>query len=225
MSKNERDFEKNLEKAQQLNLTSPPDAEKMLRKLLNQILTEIEKIKVQIELGRSLNKQGKHEEAQQFYEEAYTRARNQEFKYQKADALEGLATIDHDLGNIERGLERSQQALEIFQKLGNKLKETQATNTIARLHYTRGDLQKALKWFDRTLQLAKETKNDLDSLRALNNIANIYSSRGDFEDAAEYYAKSVELAEKLNYTHAMCITRSNLAEVQAFMGDYIESHK
>ncbi|MFX1250285.1 MAG: tetratricopeptide repeat protein [Promethearchaeota archaeon] len=225
MARRELDFEKKLEKARQLNLSAPPEAEKILRKLLNQDLTELAKIKTQIELGRSLSTQGKHENAQGYYELAYNGAHEQGFKEQEADALNGLATVDHDLGDIEQGLKRGYQALEMFQELKIKEKETQASNTIARLYYTRGDLQNALKWFEITLKLSKETQNDLNVLRASNNIANVYNSRGDFEKAAEYFAESVDMAEKLKYGNAICITRHNLAEVQAIMGDYVEAHK
>ncbi|MFX0061215.1 MAG: tetratricopeptide repeat protein [Candidatus Hermodarchaeota archaeon] len=225
MARKELDFEKKLEKARHLNLSSPPEAEKVLRKLLTHDLVELDKVKTQIELGRSLSTQGKHENAQEYYKLAYNQAHEQGFKEQEADALEGLATIDHDLGEIEQGLKRGYQALKMFQELKIKEKETQASNTIARLYYTRGDLQNALKWFETTLRLSKETQNDLNVLRAFNNIANVYNSRGVFEKAAEYFSESVDMAEKLKYGNAICITRHNLAEVQAIMGDYAEARK
>ncbi|MFX1538853.1 MAG: tetratricopeptide repeat protein [Promethearchaeota archaeon] len=224
MLKKEQNFEMELTKARELIITAPVEAEKLLRKLLRWKISVKNELETKIELAYSLWAQGKNKESQQMYEEVYERASELELEEEKADALEGLAGVDIDLGELKRGTDRCHQAIKIFQKLKNKEKEAKTSNTLAIIHFTKGELEEALKWFKKTRRLAKDTQS-LTIAHVLSNMGLIHHARGEFEKAAKYYAESVELSRSLKSARGICITQNNLGDALQQMGEYVEAHK
>lgn len=209
-----------IEKAKKIMLTEPQQAEEMLTELLSKDVSLHEKLEIKIELGYLYWSMGKNKESEKIYQEVLEEASEHDFQEFIADALEGLAGIDIDIGEIERGINRSHKAVQIFKEIGDEKKEAKASNTLAILYYTQGDFSKALWWFKRTQRLAQATDSSKDLLHALSNTALVYGALGDVEKSEEYYQETVALAEELNYNRMICISKNNLAHVQKALGEF-----
>ncbi|MBD3192877.1 MAG: tetratricopeptide repeat protein [Candidatus Heimdallarchaeota archaeon] len=214
-----------IDKAKKLMLAEPQQSETLLKELLAQNVSMQEKLEIKIELAYLYWSMGKNKQSEKIYQEVLEEATNQDSLEFIADALEGLAGIDIDIGEIERGINRSHKAVQIFKEIANKKKEAKASNTLAILYYTQGDFSKALWWFKRTQRLAKETDSHKDLLHALSNTALVYGALGDIEKSEQYYQETVVLAEELNYNRMICISKNNLAQMQKALGEFSKAKR
>ena len=124
-----------------------------------------------------------------------TTTNNQEL-YQKAKQLFNEAQVLYNQGTAQQrrtALEKSQQALQIWQKLGEKAAQANTLNLIGLLHSIDRNYQQALTSFKQALKIWKLNKNVPEQAKSLYLIGSTYSSFNQQEIALKYLQQALSI--------------------------------
>jgi CHAT domain-containing protein/tetratricopeptide (TPR) repeat protein len=114
--------------------------------------------------------------------------------FHESQLLYRQATVE----SLRLAIEKSEQALNIWRKLGEKEKEAETLNFIG-LFYTRnGENKKALTFFEQALSIWREKKNRLQQADTLFLIGSAYSYSDEQEKALKYLQEALHLYKAEN---------------------------
>jgi len=109
----------------------------------------------------------------------------------EADRLleEGIELYDKiKFGNA---LAKFEEALLIYQEIGDKVGVGTTLQQIGRVYYSRNEYQQALDYYQRALVVQREVNDDAGARVTLNRIGHIYDRLGDYQQALDYYQQAV----------------------------------
>lgn len=116
--------------------------------------------------------------------------------YQKAKQLFNEAQVLYNQGTAQQrriALEKSQQALEIWQKLGEKVAQANTLNLIGLIHSIDRNYPQALTSFKQSLKIWKTNKNVLEKAKSLFLIGSTYSNFNQQEIALKYLQQALSI--------------------------------
>ncbi|MCF2141783.1 MAG: tetratricopeptide repeat protein [Candidatus Lokiarchaeota archaeon] len=217
-------FEERYNELQHLSKVNYLKAEEEIQKYLRNELTQIQKLKLEIELANCFWLNSKLDEAEKLFSEILETSQNLNLKKENAEALVGLGTLDKDSGNFDSAVQRLEQAIAIFRSLNDKSKEAFALNRLAIIRYSQGLLDEAKRLFKRVLKLAEKSDETI-ALNALNNIAIIEEDRGNIEESVEIYKYCTERATEIEFLRGILIFGNNYAGSLRLIGEYSQAKK
>ena len=106
----------------------------------------------------------------------------------RANLRHYLASIAHDMGDVQTACEYAESNLEEFQKLHDAAGEANTLNLLALLATENGDEDKARELCEAALA-RWPFSNSTGKAKTLHNLARIASQRGNIEEARQYYEK------------------------------------
>ncbi len=137
----------------------------------------------------------------------------------KAHALTNLAVVQQELGELERAVERHEQALAINTESGAGHAATMNLYNLGQLNTLRGRLDEAVEW----LETASRRPSDVNSIRnralGANRLGDAFRYLGRFDDALNALADSLALWGELDNHHGQGIAHGSTAAVHCDIGD------
>ncbi|AFZ24599.1 hypothetical protein Cylst_2375 [Cylindrospermum stagnale PCC 7417] len=124
------------------------------------------------------------------------------------------------VGDYQKGLDYFNQALVLWQKLGNRFGEAEVLSQISFLYDKLGQKQKALDSLNQGLVLQRANKNRNREAFTLGNIAAIYESLGDYQQALDFYNQALTLQRQVSDRLEAANTISYIAKLYSALGDY-----
>ena len=184
-----------------------------------------------ISAGELLEKQGKYQEALDYYRKALSVQKRTFGEYNKdtAKTYNHLASTYVYLEEYDEALKCCEKSLAIQKKmLEPENPDTAATySNIASLYYSQGDYGKSLEYYGKALAIRERVlgTEHPDTAATYNNIALVYSKQGDYRKSLEYYGKALAIRERvLGKEHpSTATTYNNIAGVYSDQGDYGKS--
>jgi len=132
--------------------------------------------------------------------------------------LTAVANNQLQLGMLENADKSLRRALEIAQRIGNRLEEADAEGRLGALAEQKGDEFSALDLFEKSLAGWVALERYDNQVEALESIGRVYSLMGNFKDAMESFEKAEQIAVGINRQdlRGECLTR--VSEVLRTMG-------
>ncbi|MGO9117180.1 MAG: tetratricopeptide repeat protein, partial [Desulfomonilaceae bacterium] len=137
--------------------------------------------------------------------------------FNQAKELENKARSRHDL---EKAVEKYQEALQIFEKSKSERWKAPTLNNIGLVYYTWGQYPKALECHEKSLAITRKIGNVQGQGVILNNIAGVYDSWGQYPKALEYYEESLAITRKIRDVKQEGVTLNNIGMVYKSLGQY-----
>ena len=137
--------------------------------------------------------------------------------HKEAYALQEKARSNEDL---KKAVQKYEEALSIFRKIGNVAGEGQTLGNLGNVYYGWGQYPKAVEYYDKSLQIFKKIGNVKGEGQCLNNLGLVYSDWGEYAKAVEYYDKSLQIFEKIGDVKGEGATLNNLGNVYKDWGQY-----
>ena len=106
----------------------------------------------------------------------------------------------YDQINFGEALGRFEEALLIYQEIGNKVGVGTTHYQIGRVYYSLKEYQQASDYYQRALVVQGEVNDDLGARITLNGIGRIYDRLGDYQQALDYYQQAVAIRQEDNAT-------------------------
>jgi CHAT domain-containing protein/Tfp pilus assembly protein PilF len=124
-----------------------------------------------------------------------------------------------DLGEYQKDVDYSTQALTLYRGAGDRKSEAVTLNNIAVVHYQLGDRQKALDFFGQALALSRAVNDRRNEALTLDNIGAIYEALGERRKALDYHTQALPLYRAVNDREGEANTLNNIGLVYADLGE------
>ena len=146
--------------------------------------------------------------------------RSPEHTSARAKALRGAGALaalqnDHDAA---RALH--QEALVIYQELGDRLGISTALLQLGTIAHDRGDYTSARSLFEQSLTIKRELGDRLGTAMLLNNLGIVAQQQGDYSKAQSLYEQSLAIKRELGDNLGVAISLYSLARVACQRADY-----
>jgi tetratricopeptide (TPR) repeat protein len=122
--------------------------------------------------------------------------------------------------DLEKAVERYEQAQKIFEKEGDQEKHAATLNNLGAVYWHWGQYDKAVEYYEKSLTICRELKDRKGEGQALNNLGAVYSDWGQYAKAVDYYEKSLAICRELKDRRGEGATLNNLGAVYSDWGQY-----
>ncbi|MDF2435922.1 MAG: protein serine/threonine phosphatase [Bacteroidota bacterium] len=145
-------------------------------------------------------------------------AKRLSIKKTEGDALNNMAYIYQNQGNIEKAIEFNKKSLELQSSIGNKEGLAQSYNNIGTILNDQGNIREALEYFHKSLKIREEMNDAPGLATSLNNLGMVYQDQGDTTKALEYFEKSIGYYEKVGDKEGLGYPLSNIGFIYSSNG-------
>jgi predicted ATPase/class 3 adenylate cyclase len=128
------------------------------------------------------------------YEEALALYRSIGDRYHEADALYGLSLAVAIDGEPDRGADLANQAMRLFEDLGDRKGIGNVLMAQATVHWLAGDLDAARSEWETSLEISLEDHNLTDAASRMFGLTGLQFAQGDMEAAAASASATLEMA-------------------------------
>lgn len=127
-----------------------------------------------------------------------------------AIAYYNLGVAYYELNQLEESKRQYLLGYEIFERLGDKMRNSGIIMRLSEIALKQGQLDLALSNAQEALKGFEEIENQGQELWAFQHISNIYKEKGDYKQALEYRVKYEEMLDSVNSKE----TKSRIAEIE-----------
>ena len=140
----------------------------------------------------------------------------------KAEALRNLAFCSQSLGFVQEGLDFANQALKIFDELGDKKNLAHVYNTIGFLYDHINEQENRLIVNLKSKKFSFEINDAEGMIRSLNNTGDNYIQLGNYRDALNSFKECVNLIQPTNH-FMYAVVYCNIGEVNFLKKEFDEA--
>ncbi|WP_190808288.1 tetratricopeptide repeat protein [Flagellimonas sp. S3867] len=124
----------------------------------------------------------------------------------KADALNGLASLEGTFGKYKKSNEYTLQALEIYREQNDKLYQAVTCNAVGQNYVALKDYEKAKKYLKESIALSKEVKNSMLEGGASRNMGRAFAAEENYSEAISWLEQAVKIHRET--TRPVALVRS-----------------
>ena len=130
-----------------------------------------------------------------------------------AGALRFLSDANRQLHLYEEGVQQAKEALEICERLGDKMEQARCSNYLAYLLYEDGQLDAAEKAASRAIDLVPEKGDQFPACQCHRLLGRIYQSKGKKEQAIHHFETALATASSFGWDGQLFWNHYSLAEL------------
>ena len=97
----------------------------------------------------------------------------------------------------DAALQSWQQALTIYQEIGDRLGEAASLGSLGNIYNSLGEYEKAIDYFEQSLPIFQQLDNRQGEASSLNNLGLAYQNLGEYEKAIDYFEQSLPIFQQL----------------------------
>jgi tetratricopeptide (TPR) repeat protein len=128
-------------------------------------------------------------------------------------AIDALANLYSQAGNLDRAVALFQEALGIFDPGTGEELHVGVLNNLALVYNKRGHAADALKIYRRVLSMAEKANDAAARGVALNNLAMAHANLGQWDEAERLYNEELTIVQALGDESARALVLNNLGEL------------
>lgn len=136
-----------------------------------------------------------------------------------------LAIIQRLVGDLDGALVTQTHAMELAQKLGDRVAVSRTLNNIGVVYYNMGNLGRALQYYLDSLAIKESLDFDpTDTVRTLSNIVGVYDEQNDIPLALEYAQRALDVMKAHKAPESAGINiLNNLGHLYLTYGDFTQA--
>ncbi|MBN1950695.1 MAG: tetratricopeptide repeat protein [Bacteroidales bacterium] len=132
----------------------------------------------------------------------------------KGDILFYLASSNYYLAEYEESNLYYRQAIEIFEKKGDKRKIAMCKQNVGLIYHELDDFKSATTYYKDALTLYQEIDNDTNTAAVFQNLGLICYANGEYDQAMKYLNESVAIYSDLDDAQNIAVSYSNMGLIQ-----------
>ena len=146
--------------------------------------------------------------------------REQGNDFQVAETLADLSDANRQMGLREEGIQQAKEASEIFERLGQVVRQADTLTTLAWLLRADGQLDAAEEAGSRAIELLPEKGEEILVCQAHRALGDIYQRKGETKKAIQHLEVALEIASALSMADQLFWANYSLAEVFCEQGKF-----
>jgi CHAT domain-containing protein/Tfp pilus assembly protein PilF len=123
------------------------------------------------------------------------------------------------LAERRKGIEKYQEASELYLRAGDSKEQAAALNNIGVIYHSLGKLQKALEKHNEALPIRRAIGDRRGEAITLDDIGVIYHSLGDTQKALEKYNEALQIRRAIGDSQGEATTLNNIGQVYRYLGE------
>ena len=147
------------------------------------------------------------------YEQAIYLGRETGFPIFELKCLRQKGLTYWQMGRIDLFLETNKNALEISNRINNKIEKGRCLNNIGVYYQKINDYSFALNYYENALSIIKATDDQSTEAECLSNIGILYRDLGNLAKAQQYLSSALELDKKTGDIDSISIDMNNIGSV------------
>jgi transcriptional regulator with GAF, ATPase, and Fis domain/tetratricopeptide (TPR) repeat protein len=159
-------------------------------------------------------------QAERYLRQAITEARTGGFPAFAGLALNDLAFLKFQEGNLAEASELCAESLALAEQHGLRRVEASARNVLGLTFWQKGEHAKAMEHYEECLRISREIDYDGGMMAAFGNLASSNLSLGKTQKALEFYQESLRLTERIKEEYPVAITLGNMGHCYEELGDW-----
>jgi serine/threonine protein kinase/tetratricopeptide (TPR) repeat protein len=175
--------------------------------------------------GWALSRLGRLREAEAPLEEARTLFAAAGYKQGAATALQRLAGVALEKGDLNKARDTYGQVLAIYRQIGDRGGTADTLNNLANGLYEAGDLAGARSSYEQSLVVYREVGSKAGVAGALGNIANVLDGQGDLAGSKKMQEQALAAFREVGDERGASSTLGNLGNLLLEQGDLLESKR
>jgi len=143
----------------------------------------------------------------------------------KASALNNIATLDWESGNLQEALDKYKVCAKINEEIGNKLELGHNLNNIGNIYWSKADYSEAINNYKNALKAYTEADSKTWIANTYNNLGSTFEQMGNYPEALRYLFTGLNLAKEAGVKDQMPIFYLNIGDIYLTMMNYPEALK
>jgi tetratricopeptide (TPR) repeat protein len=143
----------------------------------------------------------------------------------EADRLLQQAMQQHQTSQFKAALQSCQQALNIYQEIGNRQGEANSLGNLGNALNSLGQYQQAIEHYQQSLAIEQEIGNRDGKASSLNNLGTIFYSLGQYQKAIEHHQQCLAIMREKGDHRGQAASLNNLGIAFHSLGQYQEAIK
>ena len=135
-----------------------------------------------------------------------------------ADRLLELGFQQHENSEFQAALQSFQQALEIYQTLGDRLRETETLLQLGTVYFSMGQSRQAIDLLQNSLAVAQAIGYPQAAVYATGSLGVAYDSLGQYQQALRFRQQSLILAREIDDRFGQLSALINLGNAHNYLG-------
>jgi len=173
-------------------------------------------------LGAAYTRVNEIETAITLFEDAADIFSNKGNDYQAAHAYLNLGSLYSTIiGDYQKGLDNSLNALEKFHAVNDQVKAAYAMIIIGNTYEGLGNYDKPIEYYSNALLIFENTGNAYLVANAVNNLGEVYKHRREFNIAIEYYIQALDKSKEINNEEGLGVALNNIGECYYELENYL----
>jgi CHAT domain-containing protein len=124
------------------------------------------------------------------------------------------------ISQFSEALQYWQQALKIYQEIGNPSGEADSLNSLGMAYGSIGQLNLAIEYFQQSLAIGQEIGDRQGVINYLNNLGNAYYDLGHYQLAIDYLQESLAIAKDIGDRQGQANSLGNIGNNYDSLGQY-----
>lgn len=187
-----------------------------IRRLNQEILDRFGHPQAMAWMARACLEQGQYPEAHDLYQQCLEQASGDQ---DRAGALHGLAIIDLRQGRYDSARKNFQDALEIFQRMGDDASAADAIQGLASIDMALGENQPARDRLVKVLALQEKLEDKSGQVATLHDLISLDLRQADYPAAREKLQRSLSIFEDIGDLAGQAGVLRNMASIDLEKGD------
>ncbi len=163
------------------------------------------------------------QESEKRFRRAFNLAQKHHLPSLEAESLQGLGIVRASLGHYNQAREYFQQALFLFQDLGDRWGESQTISSMGMLLYDQGAYADAEGYIRQALAFARELGDLYQQGKMLNDLGTIVSYLGKYDQAQEHFEQALPLAKASGDRQLLASVQYNIGRSLIESGRYAQA--
>jgi tetratricopeptide (TPR) repeat protein len=131
--------------------------------------------------------------------------------HNRAVALNNLAHVVYDTGDLDRAQKLQEEALSIYESLGEDEGTATTLNNLGLTHQRRGETARALELWQHSLEISDKIGDEQGKASTLCNIAGRLTGQGKITEALSLYGQALQFFESVGNARGQLTTMGNIA--------------
>jgi CHAT domain-containing protein/tetratricopeptide (TPR) repeat protein len=147
-------------------------------------------------------------------------AQTQDNRQAEAERLLQQGVEQYQTSQFQAALQSWQQALEIYQEIGDRTGEGTIRNHIGSVYFYQGQYPRALESYQQALSILQEVGDRVGEGRTLTGIGNVYFYQGQYPQALESYQQALSILQEVGDRVGEGTTLTGIGNVYFYQGQY-----